>query len=327
MGSPTPGTTLTTLRPDLRSMIEFDLERDRKGFIGHRLLPVINVALQADSPGRIKLEELLKGGDLSRTSSGGYSRGTLKFEKWAYATEEWGREEVVTKRLARLYSNYIDAEAVAATRARDMVLREREKRVVALVQDTGVYTGATLATAATAAWSTLASAKPITDVRNAKLKSWALTGLWPNIVAMNLEQFEFCRATAEVIDHIASSGAGSSVKASDVTARMLAQCFAVDEVLVAGGSKDSADEGQTRSIAHIWNRTSVSVARIATSNDVQEPCLGRTFHWTEDGSTEEGTIEEYEDPTTRSHVIRCRQETDEVLMYHQCAHLITGVLA
>lgn len=327
MGSPTPSSSQATLRPDLATVMEFNLEMDRLGFIGLRVLPVVETDLQSDNPGKIPLEQLLKGADLSRTPSGGYSRDNMKFDKWSYATEEYGREAVVTRRLARQYANYFDAETVAMMRARDIVLREQEKRAAALVYDTSVYTGSDYTTAATAVWSSLSSAKPVTDVRNAKFKVWNKTGLWPNVVIMNQKQFEYCRATAEVVDLIASSGAGSPTRAAQITKQMLAEVFAVDEVLVAGSAQDTADEGQARSISQIWGDGYCSVARIARGIDIQEPGLGRTFHWSDDGSVVGGAVETYYEEEVRADVVRVRHDVDEVLMYYQCAHLINTVLS
>lgn len=327
MGSPTPSAALSTLRPDLAAVMEFDLEADRQGFIGLRVLPALNVNLQSDNPGKIPLEQLLKGANLERTASGGYSRGTMKFETWSYATEEWGREEVVSRRLKNVYRNYFDAETIAMLRCRDTVLREQEKRIAAIVQDATVYTGSDYTTAATAVWSDASNAKPITDVKNAKFKVFLKTGMWPNSVVMNKTQFEHCRMTAQVIDAIASSGAGSPAKAADINAEMLARVFAVDEVLVAGSAKDTADEGIARTIAHIWSNSYVHVARLAKTNDVQEPALGRTFHWSEDGSEIGGAVESYYSDEVRADIIRVRHDVDEKLMYYQCAHMINTVLS
>jgi hypothetical protein len=67
------------------------------------------------------------------------------------------------------------------------------------------------------------------------------------------------------------------------------------------------------------------VCRIATSNDMREPCIGRTFHWSEDGSLIGGAIEEYWEEQSRSNIIRVRHDTDEVIMYPQAGHLLSNV--
>jgi hypothetical protein len=67
------------------------------------------------------------------------------------------------------------------------------------------------------------------------------------------------------------------------------------------------------------------VCRVATSADIREPCIARTFHYTPDGSQIGGTIETYRDETIRSDIVRVRHEVDEVVMYAQMGHLIAGI--
>lgn len=327
MGSPTPSTAPSTLRPDLGALMEFDLAADRQGFIGYRVAPPIEVGLQADNPGKIPLEQLLQAADVTRTASGGYRRTTLKFDKWAYATEEYGIESVVTERLKRMYQNIFDVESILAMRNRDIVLREAEKRIAALIQNTSTWTGSSLKTDVSVEWSTAATADPISDVNAAKQKVFDQTGLWPNALVICYPVFMNLRKCAKIIDRLESSGAGQSTKASEITAAMLAQVFDLDDVIVSGAAKNTADEGQTRVLAQIWDDEYAMVARIAKTNDVAEPCIARTFHWAEDGSQIGGAVDEYISDETRGKVIRCRHEVDEVVMYKECGHLLGNITA
>ena len=57
---PSPTSSLATQRPDLSaSLEEFDAAMDRQGFIGQRVLPIFDVAVQAGNMGRIPIEQLL----------------------------------------------------------------------------------------------------------------------------------------------------------------------------------------------------------------------------------------------------------------------------
>lgn len=327
MGSPSPSTQPSTLRPDLGAFMEFDAEMDRQGFIGLRVAPVLEVGLQSDNPGKVPVEQLLQAANVKRSASGGYNRGSIQFDKWSYATEEYGREEILSDRLVRQYRNIFDAETVVSIRARDIVLREAEKRYASLIFNTDTWTGATLTTAVTTEWSTAASATPCADVKAAKIKVFEGTGIWPNALIIDYIVFMNLRETAEVRDRIASSGAGNAVKAADITPMMLAQVFDLDQVIVARSAKNTADEGQSASMAQIWDDEYAMVARVATSNDVQEPCIARTFHWSDDGSDIGATVEEYYSDETRARIIRARHDTDEVVMYAQCGHLLSNITA
>lgn len=318
-----PRSTITVLRPDLGGAFEaFDLEADRLGFIGARCLPPIEVALQATEFGKSPLADLLKKRNTAHASGAPYSRNIGRFDKASYATEEHGHEEIVPARDERIYGNIFDAEMAAAARARDAVMRSLEVRIKELLFNTTTWTGSSLATTVGTSWATVASATPIADVEAAARKVYAGSGLWPNALIISRTTFRNLRLCAEIIARIASSGAGNPTKASDITAAMLAQVFDLDMVLVGGGSDNTANENQTPVVSEIWGTGYAMVARVAKTSDIREPCVGRVFHWSEDGSNIGGAMEHYFDEQSRSHIIRCRCETDEVVLYPEAAHLL-----
>lgn len=137
--------------------------------------------------------------------------------------------------------------------------------------------------------------------------------------------FRNLRNCTQIVDRIASAGAGSATKASDITPQMLAQVFDLDFVFVAGGSKNTAAEGQTATVGQIWSSSYAMVCRVATSSDFREPCIGRIFHWAEDGSTIGGTVESYREEQTRSNIVRARHDVDELVLYAQAGHLLSNI--
>jgi hypothetical protein len=329
---PTPNEALSTLRPDLGGSFEdFDLEMNRLGFIAYRVLPVMEVQRASGTFGRIPLAQLLKKADVKRHSRSGYPRGDWEFEQESFATLEYGFEEPVDNRDTALYADFFDAEMVSAGLARDQVLRAAEERVAALIFNTTTWTGASLTTAVAAGkeWgttaTTAANATPIDDVEAAVVKVYDGTGMWPNSLIINRKVFRRLRNCDQIIDRIASQGAGSPTKPSDITAQMLAAVFDLDQVLVAGGSNNSANEGQTATPAQIWDSEYAMVARLATTNNIKEPCLGRAFHWGQDGSTIGGTMETYDDPKLRGEVVRCRHDVHEKVIAAAFGHLISNV--
>jgi hypothetical protein len=329
---PTPNEALSTLRPDLGGSFEdFDLEMDRLGFIGYRVLPVMEVQRSAGTFGRIPLAQLLKNANVARHSRSGYPRGDWEFEQETFGTKEYGFEEPVDNRDEALYADFFSAEMVSAQIARDTVLREAEKRIAALIFNTTTWTGATLATAVAAGkeWgissATAANATPIDDVEAAVVKVYDGTGMWPNSLIINRKVFRRLRNCDQIIDRIASAGAGSPTKASDITTAMLAAVFDLDQVLVAGSSKNSANEGATATPAQIWSDEYAMVARLATTSNIKEPCVGRAFHWGQDGSSIGGTMETYDDAKLRGEVVRCRHDVDEKVISAAFGHLITNV--
>lgn len=321
---PQPTEKLATLRPDLAgSLEEFNLAMDRLGFIGTRVLPVLEVATQSGKFGRIPLEALLEMPETVRASGAAYNRGDWKFEDDSFATQEHGWEEPVDDREAQMYANYFDAELVSAARAQDIILRAQEKRVADLVFNATTFASQT--DAVTHEWDNHNSATPVDDIEDAKGSVWNRSGLWPNALFINRLVFNHLRRCAQVEDKIRSSGAGDPTKARDVTAGMLAQVFDLDYVLIAGSPMNTANKAKSRSLAPIWSSEYAMVARIPVSNDVREPGLGRTFHWSADGSEAGGLVESYRSNERRSDIIRVRHDVQEKLLYKEAAFLLSNI--
>jgi hypothetical protein len=326
---PSPSSSLATLRPDLAgSMEEFDLAADRQGFIAYQVLRAIEAGAQAGVYGKIAIEELLKKRDhLARAPGAGYSRDTFKFTTGSYACHEYGHEEPVDDRQARMYRNYFDAEVIAAARARDAVLRGAEIRAADLIFNATTWNDASLSTAITLEWDEnhYTTAIPITDVNAAAQKVWDGTGIWPNALVICRKTFRHLRNIDQIKDAIASAGAGDSVLQRRITLAQLAQAFDLDYILVAGSAKNTADEGQSASLSSIWNDEYAMVCRVAETADISEPCIGRVIHWADDGSSIGGTMESYRDETVRGDIIRARHDVDEIVMYTELGHLLSNV--
>ncbi len=101
----------------------------------------------------------------------------------------------------------------------------------------------------------------------------------------------------------------------------------MDNILVAGGTKNTANEGQSASLSEIWDDEYCWIGRVATTADFREPCIGRIFHWAGDGSQEEGLVESYRDETVRSDIVRVRHDVDEVVLHTACGGLLDNITA
>ena len=318
---PHPSTALS--RPDLGgSLMEFDNEANRAGFIGLRVFPVFESARQNAEFGKFKIESLLQERDTTRAAGAGYARQQNQFTTDNFATREHGAEEPVDDRESKIYATYFDAEMVAARRARDVVLRNLEKRVKAKVQDTATWTGAALTTAVGTPWTMIATSTPITDVRGAVIKVYQNSGMLANRVVLSWEIYQKLLDNTQILDRIKSWGGDDPLQVNKQT---LARAFDVEEVVVGGGVFNSANEGQAASLSGIWANSSVMVCRVATGNDLKEPCIGRTIHWGEDGSSIGAAMESYRDESIRGDVVRARMDTDEKRLFTQAGHLLTNI--
>jgi hypothetical protein len=320
---PAPSTQLTSLRPDISGSVEeFDLAANRNGFVGPLILPSFPVSLVSSTFGVIPVAQLLKHPEVDRNLRGGFNRGEWKFAEDSYLTKEFGWEERVDNQEAKIYANYFDAEMVSAQICLDVVLRAAEQRIINKVTDSAVFTGSKTSAAATE-WNDPAST-PVDDVKAAREAIWALCGLWADTLTISEHTFQDLQANEQIKELITANGAGAAAKASDITRQMLAQCFNLSEVIVSGGTLNSANQGQTAAFGSMWPRTKALLFRKSRSGNIKEPGLGRTFNWKELGP-DMPVYESYDEPQSDSRILRYRHRVDEKLIMSECGHVITGV--
>jgi hypothetical protein len=303
--------------------MEFDLAMSQAGFIAQRVLPVLGVAKQAGNFGLIPIEQLLQARTTDRAPGSHYNSGTFTFNPATYSTNEHGWEEPVDDSEAEMFSEYFVLEQIAAMRAFRAVLENYEKRVAAAIFNTSTWTGAALTTAVGTPWSTVATAVPTTNVEAAAQKVFDNCGMWPNAIIMSRKTFRNVRNCVSIIDRIKFAGI-TDPRAGAITEAAIAQVFDLDHVIVAGSAKNTAIEGQAAAISSIWADTNVMVCKIATDQDIRTPCIGRTFHWGEDGSQVGGQVETYRDEGKRSDIVRVRHQVDEKVLYVEAGHLLTN---
>jgi hypothetical protein len=318
--------TLATLRPDLAAMMEFDAAASRQGFIGLKVLKPFEVASASGEYVRVPLEAFLQIQDGTRAPRAAYGRDDWTYTKDSYKTQEYGLEGVVDDNEAACFRSQIDHESATLARTRDNVLRAQEKRIADKVFNTSTWTGASLTTAVSASWATT-STDVIADVNAARKKIWDQTGLLPNTLIVNYWTFLNLRRNLKIIERLEASGAGQQATQAQVTANLVAQCFDLEDILIAGSPYNSANPAvAAATIASIWSTNRAMLAVVSNgAQDAVDACIGRTFHWGEDGSNIGGLVEQYREEQVRGSIIRVRHQVGETIIYKECGHLLTNV--
>ncbi len=320
---PSPSTVLTTQRPDLpHSYMEFSNAANQKGFIAHRVLPISEVAKQAGNFGKIPVEELLQNRDTARTPGSGYSRGEWTFLPATYSCEEHGAEEPIDDSERKIYGEYFDSDMIAASRAFAAVLGNAEARVAAAVFNATTWTSNT--TAVTEEWDTVSAAIPAADILAAKRSMFAVSGLEANALIINRNVFDNIKLLDSVTE-VSQAQNFMDMRAGTISEQGLALILGIDEIIVAGAAKNTANENQTGAFSRHWSDEYAMVAKIAKTEDFREPAIGRTFHWGEDGSSIGGTVETYREEQTRSDIFRVRHQVDEVITHVEAGWLLSNV--
>lgn len=308
-------------RPELGQLAHaYALSASQRGFIGTQVFPIFDVALQASVYPVIPAEAFLALFDTERASRSAYGRSDFEFDDGEYFCRENGWEEAIDDSERNLYRSFFDAEIVATERAVDIILRKQEKRIADKCTDTAKLPNG----AATKKWDSFADASPRSDVR-AKVKVMRdAIGLEPNCLALSWQTFQDVLLTAELKDYLKYT-TPYLIDTFEGQKKVLAQYFGVPMIHVGNAVYNTAKKGKSLATADIWPADKACLCVLPTSgNNLKEPCLGRTFLWTED-SPENLVTESYREEQTRSDVIRVRQNTDEAYVFAAAGYVLTGL--
>ncbi len=146
-------------------------------------------------------------------------------------------------------------------------------------------------------------------------------GLEPNLLVLPRAVFTKIKRLAEFIELIKYTQKGVA------TEELLAELFGIDQVVVAGGIENKANEGQAVNPGQIWG-DNVVLAHVDPSQDLKAPNYGRTFAWTGEtgGGDNLAVVESYREETKRSDIHRARHDVDEKVTGAECSYLLSDVL-
>lgn len=305
---PAPSEHTTIQRPDLGMAVsEYKANGPTMGYIGLEVMPLLEVDEQAGQFPVIPKEALLTIPDTRRAMRGFYNRGDWEFEEGMYSTRINGWEEPLDDRERKLYRHKFDAELIAVMRATNIILRNQEKRIADKVFNTTNFTDHPV----TVEWDNVLTATPIDDINKGKLEVRSQCGLLPNTLILSYYSFMSLRRCAQIIDLLKYTFPGADI--NSMSAQQLAAIFDVPRVLVGGAVYNSAAKGLNANIADLWDKEYAMLTITSASPDISEPCIGRTFLWTQ-MSANNTVVEEYRENQNDSDIYRVRHDTDERLL-------------
>ncbi len=329
-----PSTAITRFDLSIASSA-FNLLMNQKKFVGHRVYPMLGVALFAADFLKINIASLLtKVEDTERNPKSSYKRDDFTWDKDSYATVENGAEEITDDELIARYGSIIRAETIANMRAVNRVLQSYENAVATAAQST-----ANLPDGAGSVWSTVATGTPITDIDTAMNTVEDACGRRPNCLVLTRKDLMYAIRCDQVTDRIKYDGHSDMKDLENNAANILAQICGLEEVIVAQAKKNTADKGQTASLSNLWTAGKATVfcrGNDGMNGDLEsiEPQLGRTLQFLPDGGEAmvdgDGLAmitEEYREENRRGGVIRSRTRYQVKDLHTTAAYVLTGLSA
>ena len=141
-----------------------------------------------------------------------------------------------------------------------------------------------------------------------------------NTMVISRTVFEVLKQHPQIVEKIKYS------QNAILTAQLIAAVFEVEQLLVAGGIENTAQEGQTITADFLWGK-SVVLAHVEDTPDLMAPNFGRTFGWTGEVGQDGVLVESYRQDNIRSDVHRARQDVDEKIIGAKAGYHLSAVLS
>lgn len=259
------------------------------------------------------LEYFLQDVNVKRNNDGSYTRTEGELSEMSYSTQDHGTVRSLDRRKAKMYKRFFDFERIESLALYSFMRRAEEKTLKDKLFNISNYplSGQTGHTASVL-WTVPGTALPRTDANKASQGIFNRSGLRPNFAVMNFDNWTALTLTEEIRDCV------KYVREDAIDIRLaaplVARALGVKYVFVSDLPSNSAVKGQAASIGHYWSNEYVGFGRLAETDDIAEPCIGRTMFWSGDEGGLE-TIERWYDVEKRSDQIRLRSEYQQKDLY------------
>lgn len=281
-------------------------------FVGLSILPVRNVGTKSGTYPVFDADHFDNDTSKQRAPGSKFARRDFKYSSQDFKCLQYGLEGVLPDEDETQASEDGITEAsgaIAAELQRDLMVGHELR-----VKDT-VYSAPYNSTAATAAMSSGATAKPIKDIQNA-VERLGGNGFHDNL-ALVIEESLFNEMLN--VDDVRSIFNGNG---QYTDRQVLRDALGVSQVIVCPTRYNGGAKGKSATRAKVWPTDQYLVAQIA-SGDFANGGIGRTLAYSADGGI--FTAEEYRDEGIKSDILRVYNSCDEVVINANAGELITGV--
>lgn len=312
------------VREDLSLTIEeFDLEMNKAGYVGHRLLPPMPKDKKAGKVPRLPLEETMQDIDVNRNPDGSFKLMTLEYSSDSYDTQSKGLESQIDDETLERYDDLTDAEASVSRLIEECILRAFEIDLVSYFTTPANY-AASRTTGGLTSWLNAASAAPYANIDAEREAFFLDFGKEPNALFLARSDMRAALNADDTLGRIKNQNFQDARPGSlNANAANLAQALDIPEVIVANSLKNT---GNTRNLSRIWPVGVAVMAHIAQTDDPAEVCLGRSPVWSPMGVVDGDRIgvwaESYEKPEVAGSRVRRRANWGRKIWHPEAARLI-----
>ncbi len=318
--------TNAILRPELAMLAtEYDENAVSAGFIGGQILPYWQTPVPTATYPVMPLEMIYKVYSTIRAPRTEPNKAEYTFRTETFSTEEHAWVEEIDDTERKLFSDYFEADMIAAQRGAITMLRAHEKTVANIVMN---ESNVGLVKTLPKKW-TDPDADFVADVKLAIQDMRLSRGAVPNVLVMSETIFNSLINKALIQNYLKGFGGNDYLingRANQIA--ILATLFGIPQLLIPSAIYDTSPEGKTASLADIWSNNYVALIQTSNGRDLRSPQFGRTFVWTKrsGGGSDYIVDESYRNEPAMSDAYRFRRYVQANVMWKSCLTLLKGVL-
>ena len=234
---------------------------------------------------------------LQRAPSGAYARSGYTWGTTTFATLEYGIEYPVPAVISAGSQVPIDLQRKATDMATKDLLLDEEVRIADAALNTGsVWQGTDTTLAGTDQWDDYALSNPISDVDAEKTTMLQNVGTLPTTGYMGWQVFVKLKEHPLLLDKYKHTQTGI------LTQQLVAEALGIPTLLVGIAARNTAAEGATYSASFIWGKHLVLEVKEGVNLESRIGVVN--FKWDEQGVAFPRATETYDEPQTRSVIVR-----------------------
>lgn len=301
-----------TPRADLgEALLEYRRENGGN-WIGTKLLPTVDVTKKAATFSKFPRASILQTADVRRAARGRYNRIDSEAKDFSYATQNYGLEGAVDDSERALYSSDFDSDMNIMIVVERAVRLAQEQRVAAALFNTTNFSGSNFVDNSVNAPWTQISTDIIGQIYDGLESSRRQTGMKPNTMAVARPTWNLMKKNTGIASRFKTIG----IVTDGILEDSLKEIFGLKQILVGDEVYNAAAEANpntpAESVTDVWAKQYALLAYVCPEgSSIQEPCLGRTFVWTDYASDLE--VQSYREEKIESDIVRVKHFVQELL--------------
>jgi hypothetical protein len=307
----------SVLRPELAGRYA-EVSFTSRGFIAPLICKPAKVTSRQAVLYRLNKKSIMQSGAQKRAIGGNTPRGAVALSTDSYKLDEYTWEVPLDLTEKNLYGMQFDVEQDLAGVAAGVVALALEIDCASAMQNTTNHSVSNTGSDITGTPWTSASSTPVETINTVREKIRSRTGILPNTLRISNASWGDLSRHASVIALF--KGMAWDPIQGRIPLQALAQALDLKQIIVSGGVKDSADEGQTFTAADVWDGTKAELVYVPDDTNIMSPASTRMLTIDGDGSVETDMgsmpagvvtvdgiplmIDEYGSPGNKSKMIR-----------------------